>query len=164
MREDKKEKKERTNGYCDAQEKKRIKTNNRRDKRLNGNSSLMFNHFSFLISLMQCRFLSIRTSKREIIINSRCTRATRKKGTKGKRKSGVSVNFCNALFRRTPCSVSLHPQLPLPIPIPPLLIMTMQIYSSLLAFSRNFFRAIKVPRKGTSARPLAIVPCTEESN
>lgn len=126
----------------------------------------MFDHFSFLISLMPCRFLSIPPSKREIIINnSRCTRTTRKKGTKGKR-SGVLINskLLQRSCRRTPCSVSFHPQLPYLSPIPPLLIMTMQIYSSLLAFSRNFFRAIKVPRKGTSVRLLAIVPCTEESN
>lgn len=126
----------------------------------------MFDHFSFLISLMPCRFLSIPPSKREIIINSRCSRTTRKKGTKGKR-SGVLINskLLQRSCRRTPCSVSFHPQLPyLSLPIPPLLIMTMQIYSSLLAFSRNFFRAIKVPRKGTSVRLLAIVPCTEESN
>lgn len=69
--------------------------------------------FVFLISLMPCRFLSIRTSKREIIINSRCTRATRKKGTKEER-GGVSVNskLLQRLFRRTPCSLSFHPQLP----------------------------------------------------
>lgn len=123
----------------------------------------MFDHFSFLISLMPCRFLSIPPSKREIIINSRCTRTTQKKGTKGKRSFDKLETFAtlvspNALFGIFPSSTSLS------LPIPPLLIMTMQIYSSLLAFSRNFFRAIKVRRKGTSVRLLAIVPCTEESN
>lgn len=79
----------------------------------------MFDHFSFLISLMPCRFLSIPPSKREIIINSRCTRTTQKKGTKGKRSFDKLETFAtlvspNALFGIFPSSTSL----PIPHPSP----------------------------------------------
>lgn len=110
--------------------------------------------FVFLISLMPCRFLSIRTSKREIIINSRCTRATRKKGTKEER-GGVLVNskLLQRLFRRTPCSLSFHPQLPsptyqLPSPsIPSILIMTMQILFEPFGFFAQILSRDKNPEK-----------------
>lgn len=75
----------------------------------------MFDHFSFLISLMPCRFLSIPPSKREIIINSRCARTTRKKGKEewsfDKLETFATLVSPNALFGIFPSSTSL--------PIPP---------------------------------------------